>query len=488
MPRFLVFLFCFLSFSHHLQAQWTFVPNERIAADDRYYSGSKLELGLENELYYYGIALTQEGNLGFWSTIDKQSGALLDYRVFPLDSGWYSGRVAGVVPELKAVFFEQTKYTASGYSIQWEQLVDQNKASTLSDFSCRQLSEVFEYQGDTLLWCFPRYSVDEIYQIKIGSGVELTLSESDLPSGDFNGDDLVWFAKGDSLYALYKGTKEQRLYAMHRAKLEWGSPKIYTLSVGNSLVNANRNWRQLPIILNSKVELDSTKALASHFLRLESLPGEDELDLEIKIRNPYILDNSGGGFWSSGPEPFVYQIDIERKGDFILLKTEYRPFQEWTRTHQRVILYDRFGHCYYDKLIKQGDDRILVHDLLLDSDGVLYISYDNWDTRERAIAKLALDGKHKVVEDSPLKDALEEYPIGVYPNPAHDQVWIDSQLDFPEGSQLRILGLDGQVRFTSFIRGINPTVVLPSNLSPGMYLLEVSHPRFGPSAEQFFVK
>lgn len=48
--------------------------------------------------------------------------------------------------------------------------------------------------------------------------------------------------------------------------------------------------------------------------------------------------------------------------------------------------------------------------------------------------------------------------------------------------------LSGDKTFSSFIRGINPTVVLPSNLSPGMYVSEVSHPRFGPIAEPFFVK
>jgi len=72
---------------------------------------------------------------------------------------------------------------------------------------------------------------------------------------------------------------------------------------------------------------------------------------------------------------------------------------------------------------------------------------------------------------NPLEDQKQEHEPVIYPNPAKERIWINSQSSFP--LKVEIIDLNGQVVFTKRIHHNNRLILLNENLQ-GLYIYRIS--------------
>ena len=72
---------------------------------------------------------------------------------------------------------------------------------------------------------------------------------------------------------------------------------------------------------------------------------------------------------------------------------------------------------------------------------------------------------------NPLEGQKQEHEPVIYPNPAKERIWINSQSSFP--LKIEIIDLNGQIVFTESIHNNNQLIILNENLQ-GLYIYRIS--------------
>ncbi len=81
----------------------------------------------------------------------------------------------------------------------------------------------------------------------------------------------------------------------------------------------------------------------------------------------------------------------------------------------------------------------------------------------------------------------QPYAFSVNPNPVQDYLQVKARLDFPEGSDLGLVTLDGTIVQESSIFGLEPVLKLSFNLEEGLYILQVIHSWLGTKFERVLI-
>ena len=151
------------------------------------------------------------------------------------------------------------------------------------------------------------------------------------------------------------------------------------------------------------------------------------------------------------------------------------------------MLIDSTGSIRYDKLLDNGASVFLVNDFFFSDKGELFISYSDWDRRERGVFKVGIRGIHPFLRSIPLEAENQPFAFTVYPNPVQDYLQLKARIDFPEGSNLRLVAIDGTIVQETSIIGSEPVLKLSSNLEAGLYVLQVYHPWLGTKSKRVLI-
>ncbi len=481
MNRIVVFLMVLTcSFSSCL-GQWASAARYLDSQGERITGGFDLSEAWDGQLAIFGITRGPFDQGGFIGLLDKDKGQSLTYRYLPKDTAMVYGRIGAVLPELGAFVFYQEKaqYPAPGYGIVQSDLISYKTGKIVGElYSHDPMGKAFIRGSDTLIWV--NLGDDQIHLQDLHGNVLLSLNENRLPGGRLDNHDLEWLEAGDSLYGIYRpymdSIREVKVYSQHRASGQWGATRKVSCLPHERIVGLSPKFRSLPYKISTEVALDSISAIAEHSIQVHSLAGKELL--RFKIRNPYLIENGSGGLFGGG-NSFVYPIDIWKKNGYYLIRTQYRPNPNWTKTYNRIMLLDSTGFCSYDKLLDNGASVFLIRDLLLSDQGEVFASYADWDRNEEGVFKVGKRGIHPFLRSIPLESENQSFNFTVYPNPVQDYLQLKAMLDFPEGSSLSLIALDGTIVQETSIIGSEPVLEISTKLKGGIYILRVNHPWFG---------
>jgi hypothetical protein len=490
MLRRFILLSVFISCLPPCLGQWTSTAWYRNTQGDSITGGFNLSETWDGQMAVFGIAsgplVNQQG--GFIGLLDSDNGNTLTYRYLPKDSAMVHGRIGAVVPELRAFVFYQelAHYPAPGWGIVKSDLISFDTGEIIGElYSYDPMGKAFTRGSDSLVWI--ELGDDQIYLQDLHGNTLGSLGENTLPGGRLEDHDLQWLEEGDSLYGIYRphmdSIRQVKIYTYHRISGQWGPTKKVECRPDESISGLSPKFRSLPYKIRTRIKRDSVTAMAEHSIEVRSLSGKTLLSFEI--RNPYILENGNGGLLGDGS--FVFPIDIWKKGGFYLISTKYRPDPNWTKTYERIMLIDSTGSVRYDKLLDNGASVLSVNDIFFNDKGEVYFSYSDWDRRERGVFKVGIRGIHSFLQSIPLESENQPFAFTVCPNPVQDYLQVKARLDFPEGSDLRLVALDGTVVQESSILGSEPVLKLSSNLERGLYILQVYHPWLGTKAKRVLI-
>ena len=492
MNRILVFLLVLTSSFSSCLGQWTSTAWYLNPQGDSIKGGRYLSEAWDGAIAIFGITggLYDPGQGGFIGLLNSDNGNSLTYRYLPKETAMNYGSVKGVLPELNAFIFRQEKWDSSNSNFAEikDDLISFDSGKIIGKLSPNVLrGRAFTQGSDSLIWTNlgeGHISLRDLY----GNFVR-ALNEDSLPGGRLEHHYLQWLEEGDSLYGIYRpnmdSVRQVKVYAIHRATGQWGPIRQVECLRGEGIVGLSPKFRSLPYKISTEVELDSLAAMAEHSIQVHSLAGKELL--RFKIRNPYILNNGNGGLFGGG-NSFVYPIDIWKKNGYYLIRTKYRRQDlNWTKTYERIMLVDSTGFCSYDKLLDNGSSVFLISDLHFGDKGEVYVSYADWDRNEAGVFKVGKRGIHPFLRSIPLESENQPFVFTFYPNPVQDYLQLKAMLEFPEGSSLSLIALDGTVVHETSIIGSEPVLEIPASVRGGLYILQVSHPWLGLKYERILI-
>ncbi len=477
---FVIFVLSFSGIS--LSAQWVSRPLYVMDSGDTLRGGRYLESWSDEQLAIFGNS-RQVDFIGLMGIIRKSNGKVVGFQTVPLDSGSQFGEVVAVYPGFDAYAFHQYRMHSSGNFSVYNRysLYRKSDGKCLGDFN--QISgrgEPFSDGEDTLIW---NTSFGDVLTLsKLNGDTSLSLSWQNIPEQLTSEDHLEWMEIGDSLYVSIQTNGDTtgycRISSVHKQSLSWGKTRELTLTKNDRLISLDDSYKIPFAIMRNSISLDSVMAIAKHKVEIKPLGNVEPINFQI--RNFYIPEQLG---WLQGSSHFVYFLDIEVRGNFILVKTDYQPSQMYSYTKKRIILLDRQSRLYYDKLIHNGADIFIPGDIHLDRQGMVYCMYSDWTNEDYGVIKIGLDGRHFFLEDTPRENGTFPQTLSIFPNPARGYFRIGEVYDFPDGSEILIYNISGQLHYTQKIQGISPKVDRFYPINPGLYVLRVIVPEVGERRE-----